>query len=393
MRRLLRISIDMFLATLAHLLGWFLVGLLIDKELINMTLLTYPLWFIICAINCICGTGANISSIRDKNKDSVFSGFILGSITGLILLIAILLRVDDYILFMNMNPSTYRIFAIYAIIILYLRLILKMILSKLYYSNDTKRANRYSFLFCLISVSTLVFMSLFTKDQMIIILTSLIPTIVFIVIASLRVIPKGHFKIHLGKCIKYDSVYLFGELSMFIVYLFGLKNSFNFGEQFILANSFVSTITETQLDMIGATKTAAQVDITKNEFSYKEHIKNSNKLSAILVFTSIIMGMILYPLYKVTIVFTLVLLAIKLFHLVLYPIYSSKITFIQLEQNAVEPTIAKQIANVFRIASSFIPTPYCVGIGIVITTIYHLVYTHISVKVHKLNLEMKKTQT
>lgn len=142
MNKLFRISFDMFLATIAHLLGWFLVALFIDKDLVNMTLLTYPLWFIVCAINCICGTGANISAIRDKNKDSVFSGFIMGSITGLILLLIVLVKINDYILFMNMNPDTYKIFAIYAIIILYLRLLLKMILSKLYYSNDTKRANR-----------------------------------------------------------------------------------------------------------------------------------------------------------------------------------------------------------------------------------------------------------
>lgn len=393
MKRLLRMSFDVFLATITNILGWFLVGLLIDNSFINMTLLTYPLYFIVCAIHCICGTGANISAIRDKNKDSAFSGFVIASILGLILLGIIIFKIDDYILFMNMNPSTYRIFAIYAVVILYLRLLLKLTLTKLYYSNNNKRANRYSILFSLISISSLVFASLITKDQIYIIITSLIPTIVFIAIMVIRVFPVGHFKIHLGKCIKYDSVYLFGEISMFIVYLFGLKNSFNFGDNYILANSFVSLITETQLDMIGATKTAAQVDIAKNIFSYKEHIKNSENLGFVLLVTSLVMAIILYPIYKVDILYTAVFFSIRLFHLMMYPIYSSKITFIQLEKSAPEATINKQIANILRIACSFIPSPFCIGIGLLVSTLYHYIYTNISVKVHKLDLEMKKAQT
>ncbi len=209
----------------------------------------------------------------------------------------------------------------------------------------------------------------------------------------MRVIPVGHFKIYLRKCIKYDSVYLFGEISMFIIYLFGLKNSFNFGENYILANSFVSLITETQLDMIGATKTAAQVDIAKNIFSYKEHIKNSENLGFVLFVSSMVMALVLYPIYKVDILYTAIFFGIRIFHLIVYPIYSSKITFIQLEKSAPEATINKQIANILRIACSFIPTPFCVGIGLLVSTLYHLLYTNISVKVHKLDLEMKKAQT
>ena len=102
------------------------------------------------------------------------------------------------------------------------------------------------------------------------------------------------FKINIVNCIKYDSVYLFAEISMFIIYLFGFKNSFDFGEKYILATSFATLITDTQWDIAYAIKTVAQIDITKKEFSYNEHIKNSRKLVYLLIISSIIMGIILY---------------------------------------------------------------------------------------------------
>ena len=57
---------------------------------------------------------------------------------------------------------------------------------------------------------------------------------------------------------------------MFIIYLFGFKNSFNFGEKYILATSFSALITDTQWDIARVVKTAAQIDIAKRVFSYKK---------------------------------------------------------------------------------------------------------------------------
>lgn len=57
---------------------------------------------------------------------------------------------------------------------------------------------------------------------------------------------------------------------MFVIYLFGLKNSFNFGEKYKVATSFATLITDTQWDIAYAIKIVAQIDITKKNF----HIKN-----------------------------------------------------------------------------------------------------------------------
>lgn len=45
----------------------------------------YPIQFIISAIQSLFGTGANIALVRDKNKNSVFSGIVLGILSGSII--------------------------------------------------------------------------------------------------------------------------------------------------------------------------------------------------------------------------------------------------------------------------------------------------------------------
>lgn len=388
MNRLLRISFDTLLTSVTPILSWFLLGILVDKNLINIFSLIYPMQFVISAIKSIFGTGANISAIRDKNNESIFSGVVLGSIFGMIILGTIILNIDKYIAFMNMDIQIYKTFAMYGLIQMFLQLLLNLSLCKLYYENDNKRANKYSFCFNLINFSSLIIMSIITKKQIVIASISIIISTVFTIIMMTRLVQKTKFKINLINCVKYDSVYLFAEISMFIIYLFGFKNSFNFGEKYILATSFATLITDTQWDISGAIKTVAQIDIAKRLFSYKEHMKNSRKLIYLLIISTFIMGLILYPSYKVDITATLVIVAIELISLYMYPIYITKLTYIQLEYSVIKATISKQIANILRICCSFIPSPFCTSIGLAISVIYQLGATQYIINKNKLNLEM-----
>ncbi|MCI8273458.1 MAG: hypothetical protein HFJ55_05195 [Clostridia bacterium] len=390
MNRLLQISFDTLLTSVTPILSWFLLGILVDKNLINIFSLIYPMQFVISAIKSIFGTGANISAIRDKNKESIFSGIILGSIFGMIILGAIALNIDKYIAFMNMDIQIYKTFALYGLIQMFLQLLLNLSLCKLYYENDNKRANKYSFCFNLINFSSLIIMSIITKKQIIIASISVIITAIFTIVMMTRLVQKTKIKINIVNCVKYDSVYLFADISMFIIYLFGFKNSFDFGEKYILATSFATLITDTQWDISNAIKTVAQIDIAKREFSYKEHMKNSRKLIYLLIISTFIMGLILYPSYKVDITATLVIVAIELISLYMYPMYVTKLTYIQLEYSAIKATISKQIANILRICCSFIASPFCTSIGLAVSVIYQLVSTQYIIHKNKLNLEINQ---
>ena len=197
---------------------------------------------------------------------------------------------------MNMDIQIYRTFAIYAVIQMFFRLLLNLSLSKLYYGGDNKRANKYSFFFNLINFSTLIIMSIITKNQIKISIISLIITTIFTLFMIFRLVKITKFKINIKNCIKNDSVSFFEEVSMFIIYLFGFKNSFDFGEKYILAISFATLITDTQWDISYAIQTVAQIDITKRIFSYKQHMKDCRYLIYILTTSAKVhVPALLYP--------------------------------------------------------------------------------------------------
>ncbi len=388
MNRLLRISFDTLLTSITPILGWFLLGILVDKNLINIFTLIYPIQFIISAINSIFGVGANISAVRDKNNKSVFTGFLLGTLIGGLALLIIIFHIDHYITFMNMDVTIYRTFAIYAIIQLFFQLILNLALCKLYYEEKNKTANKYSFLFNLINFLALITCSIITKNPLIIISITLSATFIFIIFMLSQTIKITPLKINLAHCIKYDSVYLFGEISLFIIYLLGFKNAFDYGEKYILAISFATLITDTQWDITSAIKTLAQIDIAKREFSYHEHLLNSRKLIMLLISSSLLMGLILYPYYKTNLTITFLIIICDFISMYIYPTYITNLTYLQLEYSALKANICKQVANVIRLGCSFIPSPYCTAIGLLASSFSQFLLTTYLIKKNKLQLNL-----
>lgn len=56
----------------------------------------------------IFGTGANISKEKDKNENAVLSGMTLGTIIGFVVFGFIVLNIETYIKFMNMEVAIYK---------------------------------------------------------------------------------------------------------------------------------------------------------------------------------------------------------------------------------------------------------------------------------------------
>lgn len=59
MKRLLRIGFDIFITSFTSIISWFLIGIIIDKNLTNVFSLTYPLQCLMGIIVSIFGVGAN----------------------------------------------------------------------------------------------------------------------------------------------------------------------------------------------------------------------------------------------------------------------------------------------------------------------------------------------
>lgn len=373
MKRLLRISFDLSLLSFIPIISWFLLGIIIDKNLINIFTLTYPLQFIYYIIKSIFSTGANISKEKDKNQDSVMSGLLIGSIVSIIIFTIILLNVDNYIKFMNMSTQIYKNFTIYSILQLFISLEFAMIQNKLYYEEKNKLANKYSLIFNLLNFILLIGTSLITKNQMTIITMTLIPLVLFTIYVYTRNSNKFKLNINILKCIKYDSVELFNNIAFFLIFLFGLSNALEYGEIYATALTFISLITDTQWDTSDAIVVASNIDISKRKFNYKEHIKNAYKLLVILFGTSLIMFSKLYSFYDLNFKITMVYFSFEIINFLLYPIYRIKTCYLQLEYSAIKTTSNKMIASILRMSMSFLKTPYCTGIGQVCSSIYQFV--------------------
>lgn len=377
MKRLLKISFDLSLLSFIPIISWFFLGIIVDKNLINIFTITYPLQFIYYIIKSIFSTGANIHKYKDQKESAVTSGLTIGIIVAIITFSFVLFNVDNYINFMNMDLKTYRVFTIYSILELLMSLIFTMILDKLYYEEKNTLANKYSLLFNLLNFITLITTCLFTKNQIIIVSISLIPISIFTIYTFLKNCPRPTFNLNILKCIKYDSVELFNNIAFFIIFLFGLSNVLEFGEEYAISLTFISLITDTQWDTFDAIATTACIDISKQNFNYRIHRQNAYKLLASLLTTSIIMFALLYNFYKLNLIITLIYFSFELINFVIYPIYRIKTCYLQLNWSALKTTTNKIGASLLRMSLSFINTPYCTGIGQIASSLYQFITVNI----------------
>ena len=387
MKRLLRISFDLSLLSFIPIILWFLLGIIVDKNLINIFTLTYPLQFIYYIFRSVFSTGANISKEKDKNKDAVMSGLVIGSIISLITFLLILINIDGYINFMNMDVNIYKTFTIYSVIEIFISLEFAFILNKLYYEGQNKLANKYSIMFNLLNLVLLVGTSLITKNQSVIVITTLIPLFLFTLYIIIKNSDKFKLKLNIPKCIKYDSVELFNNIGFLLIFLFGLSNAINFGEKYTLALTFVALITDTQWDTADAIVTAATIDISKNNFNYKEHKRNEYKLLGILFLTSLIMFSLLYRFYDLDFKITMIYFAFEIVNFLIYPIYRIKTCYLQLEWSSFKTTGNKIFSLFLRMILSLTKTPFCTGIGQACSSVYQFITVSIF---FKLNFKVDK---
>lgn len=373
MKRLLRISFNSAFFSLIPVLSWFALGIIVDKNLTNVFTLTYPIQFIWAMMKSMFGTGANISKEKDKNENAVLSGMTLGIIVGFFVFGFILLNIESYIKFMNMDVNIYKEFAIYSVIQLYIQLVFAFVLEKLYFEDKNKLANKYCITLNLLNFVVLVISALLFKNKIYIVVTTLLAIFIYVMIITIKSYKKFKFKCNMLNFIKYDSVEIFNNFAFFLIFLFGLSNALEYGEKFAIALTFVALITDTQWDSFDAISTVAKIDISQQKFNYKQHKNNAYKLLIILLFTVLIMFIALYGLYELDLWITLIFLSFEISNFIIYPIYRIKTCYLQLEYSAAKTTSNKIIANILRMILSLLKTPYCTGLGQVCSSIYQFI--------------------
>lgn len=370
MKRLLKISFDQALLSLTPILSWFCLSLLVDKNLINVFSLVYPLQYCYYIIRSPFSTGANISKIRDRNKNAVMSGMFIGVILSILVFGFTALHVDDYISFMNMDIATYHNFTMFAILILGLQTIFSFVLDKLYYEGKNSRANRYSFGFNLLSFASLIGTALITKNQLQIITISLAIMSIYTVLALFKNLQRFRFRLNLLHCIKYDSVDLSSSIIYLLIFLFGLSSSFEYGPEFTLALTFATLITDTQWDTLKAIDITSKIDLSHRQFNFVQHVKNAYKLLALLFLSTALMWVGLYHFYDLDLPLTITYLSFEILSFLISPFYFLRMNFLQLEYSASKATLIESSSSLIRLIISIIPGPFNMGIAEVTSCLY-----------------------
>lgn len=393
MQKLLRIGFNKFVFSFTPILVWFLLGVILDPDLSNVFLLTYPMQFIYLILLSIFGTGANINETKDHQKGAAFSGFLLGLAVGGIIFFSIILNLDIYISFMDMDYDTYKEFALFSLISLYISLAFGMLMEKLYFANRTKYANKLMIGFNLIYAFTLIGMAILTSDKMQIVTISLLGLMIFTFYSAIKTFKNFNLKlkIHLYKWFSYESYDIMGNVLMFLIYFFGLSHSSEYGMKYIVAINFSSLITDTQWDSYDAISTVAKIDISNRRFNLKKSIKNSYVLFLILLMTSFAMFMATIRFYEIDLMIFFIFLATELYYFLVYPFIALKACYLQIEWSPFITTSNKMVALVIRFLVTFMNTPFCLCIGQAISCTYQLITYGIMYKIvsHKKNVKVK----
>ena len=373
MKRLLRISFNSAIFSLIPILSWFMLGLLVDKNLVNVFTLTYPLQFIWALMKSIFATGANISKEKDKNNNAVLSGMTIGMVVGFIVFGIFAINLRKCIEFMNMDYEIYKEFTLYSIFQLYIQLVFSFVLEKLYFEDKEKLANKYCMQLNFLNFIILILSAIILKNKMQIVVVTLIAILIYTAYVTIKQYKRFKFEISIINCLKYESVEICNNILFFLIFLFGLSNALQFGEKYILALNFVALITDTQWDSFESIKTVAKIDISKEKFNYKNHKMNSYKLLGILLTTVFIMIVVSLKYYDLDLKITAIYLSFELINFIIYPIYSIKTSYLQLEEYEIKVTSNKLFAGILRMIMSLLRTPYCTGMGQVTSSLYQFI--------------------
>ncbi len=387
MKRLIRISVNTAVLSIIPILSWFALSIIVDKNLINVFTLTYPIQFIWCVLKAVFGTGANICKEKEGKSGAVLSGIILGAIVGFIVFFSIGLNIDSYIQFMNMEVEIYRDFAIYVITQLYIQLIFVLVLEKLYFEDKNKLANKYCIILNMLNFVILIITSLIFKENMYIIGITLTSIAIYTLFVTIKQFKKFKLTLNIIAWIKYESLEIFNNLAYFLIFLFGLSNALEFGTEFAFAINFVALITDAQWDALMSIGIISKIDISKKIFNYKEHLMNAYRLLFFLMITTGIMFIGLYSFYDLNLRITIIFLMLEAVSFLLYPITNLKTNYLQLEYSPVRMTGNKIISSVIRFALSLLSSPYCTAIGQIASTIYQYITVNI---IFKLNYKLNK---
>lgn len=377
LKRLFQVSFDTLCMSLCPILMWIFLGIFVQKELTGIFSIIYPIQSVSNILINIFATGSNIVAYKKGHLKEIDTGILYGAIVGFIIFLLIVLNMDTYLTFLNLSDPIYYPFCVFGVIQLYLQSLMYLIMTKLYYSDQNKKANYYTWTFNIISLVSLVILSILFKNEVIYLTITTMISYMYIIYLFIKNVHINTWKFHLLDSIYYESSSLFSNFLYMLTYFFGYHVSFKYGTNFLGAITFFNLITDIQWDMSYSIGTVAKVDISKNCYKINEHKKNGIYLIILLNLSTVLMGLCLYPFYKPSIFIVLLFLIPNLIDIFIFGTSSLKFSYLQIEDSPFKVMCITQCGTIMRFFCSFLPTPFCTLIGQEISIYFQVIFFYI----------------
>lgn len=377
MKRLLQISLDTLLSSIMPIITWMLLGFILTKEISNVFSLTYPLQFIYLLFVSLFGIGPNITEQKLKKENVVSSNLLFGTIIVGLFTILIVFNIDEYIRIMSMDVSVYHNFGIYSVIQIYFSFLIQIFSQKLYYENKNNSANKMNITYHLLSFSSIIIFSIIAQSEMYAIVVSLIIQFLMICYVFVLYFRFSKWNICFIDNVRFTSFGLLDNLSMFLIYGIGFGNSFSYGTKYLNAINFEALTTDAQWDVLTSVDTAARIDLAKDQFNYRETIKNAYKLLVLLIGSILLMNFILYWYYTPDLGILIILLLVQILDMLIYPLTALRMGYLQVNMNSKKINFYYLISRIGRLLCSFIPSAFCTYIGQIFSGVYLFILSHV----------------
>lgn len=260
-------------------------------------------------------------------------------------------------------------------------MVFQLIVEKLYYEDKDKIATLHTIIFNLINIVVLVCTSLITKNQVIIIAVTLSALAIYTIGLLIWQYRKFKLEFNIWLNIKYESNDIVASILMLVSYFFGFSNVFANGVEYAAAINFVTIITDTQWDAYDAVSTVAKLDIVKEEFNLKKHLRNDLIFVGILVSSILILFFSLFSVYGINMEIGLYFMLFQIADFIIcLPMYTMS-PYIQLKHSALKNTVNEIVCYVIRaVLTVTLPTVFCMDIGQVSVSVISMIFYFIIMK-------------
>lgn len=365
MKRLFRIGSGLFIYSIIPILSWIVLSHVVgDSRISNVFSITYSIQFVWSILKMLFGSGANIRKEKEKDANAVLNGMFWGNVFSVLIFAIPLIFVDKYIAFFGQDVEFYRIYVLFGIALLFLQTLFSFVIEKLYFEDKEKLANVHLFAFNLINFVVLIFLAWLIKTTWIALSITLAVLLIYVICLYVWQFKKFKIDFKFFKNFKYESANIVSSLFMLAIYLFGFKNAFSAGEEYLVALNLVALCTDTQWDMLGAISTVAKVDISKGRYEYRKEVKNAYIYAGAVILSSVIMSFALAGAYNAKTTLVLIYLAFQVVDMLINPFSKIISTYTQLEYSPTLNTVISLVFKVIRtLLSVVIISPYCTEIG------------------------------